>query len=215
MYQVALVWSRVFSLWHDISPLVASKVAPVLLRCAVPALQFADLCLQQVAALPPGGSSSSSGPRKFETLQNDGYRVALLLQPAVLRPLALIITWAAGDEFDLSSAAAAAVLDTAVENAALQQLTGACALLQRHMHRSAAQLQGAAAASSSSLPAGSSSCMDNRASSSSSSNTAPGVRHAAQQHPETPNVPAFHDSLLYLLPGGQASSSSSNYQIKP
>jgi hypothetical protein len=207
MSQVAFVWSRMFSLWHDIAPSVVSKVAPLLLRCAVPALQLADLCLQQVAALPPGDStiiiiiisSSSSG----KPMQNDDYRAALLLQPAVLRSLVMISQWAA-DNPRVASAAVAS-LDAAVETAALQQLTGACALLQRHMHRSAAQLQGAAAASSSSLPTGSSSRMGNRASSSSSSsNDAPGNGRTAQQHPATRSVPAFHDNLLYLLPGGLA-----------
>jgi hypothetical protein len=209
MSQVAFVWSRVFSLWHDIALWLGgvSKIAPVILRSAVPALQFADLCMQQAAPVPGASSSSSSGSSSsWEVSRNDGYSAALLLQTAVLKSVLVMRDWSAGDG-PLGNDAVAASLDAAVEKAALQQLTGACALLHRYMHRSATQLQGAAAASSSSLPAGTSSCMDNRASSSSSCSSssidAPSHTRAAQ-HPAAPSVPAFHDSLLHLLPGGQA-----------
>jgi hypothetical protein len=118
----------------------------VLLRSAVPALQFAALCMEH-AALMPGNSTTSSGTSSSRaTISNNVYMAALLLQPAVLTSPGMIDEWSAGGERSLRKSVNAAGTSAAVEEAALQQLTGACALLHRLMHRSAAQLQGAAAA---------------------------------------------------------------------
>jgi hypothetical protein len=79
MSQVATVWSKLLSIWHANTPGRVSKVAPVLLRSLVPALQFADLCMQQ-AALAPGASansSSSSSSGGSDSISKDDYSVAL------------------------------------------------------------------------------------------------------------------------------------------
>jgi hypothetical protein len=207
MSEVASLWSRVFSgagegsFWHVSTPGRGSKVAAVLLRSAVPVLQFAALCMQHAALASGNSTNNSSSSSGGKTIHYVVYRAALLLQPAVLMSLVMIDEWSAGREKSLRDGVRDAGASAAAEKASLQQLTGACALL----HRAAAQLQDAAAASSSSLPASTSSCRDNRASSSSSSSSdAPGNRRVGQQLPATASVPAFHDGLLHLLPGGQA-----------
>jgi hypothetical protein len=212
MEDVAHLWYTVFVACKRILLFRNNRVAPLLLGCVVPALQFASHCMQQTALASgnlnssnssvPGCSVSSSSSSSHSTNSSSdlsGYHeastAALLLQQAALHSLLLVLdpkdaSSTSGLQLHLTGGMAVEVaLEDAVEQAALQQLAGACGLLHRLVDS----------------PASSSSCTGiGPSSSSSSSNAALANRRFKPQRYEAADAPAFDESLLQLLPGGQA-----------
>jgi hypothetical protein len=208
---VAYLWHSVFASCERIVPVRLSKVAPVLLRSVVPALQFAGECMQHIALAsgsvngssssllgsPVSSSSSSSNANSHHEVSMP----ALLLQQAALNTLVIIrdkVGTSSNIDLQMELTRGMAMqlaLEDAVERAAVLQLGSACCLLHR--------LVKGFARSSSCGGIGSSTTTT---SSSSSSNAAlPNMRRKPlQQHYVAADMLALDESLLQLLPGGQA-----------
>jgi hypothetical protein len=192
LFGVSCLWWRLWATWQPVVLLSTGQVAPVLLRTALPALEFGTQCMQHAAHQPhataahkaSSSSSSSSSSARSIMLVSAG----VLLHQSVLAALMEMMydPKATVSQDPACKADYGNMHDALVEAAALHQVIAACSVMRQLLHGdaqpSAEQQQGQQRGS------------DAAAGDSSSSSR----RRAAA------SIAAFHEPLLPLLPGGQA-----------
>jgi hypothetical protein len=205
---VSRLWCQLLEAWQPVVLLSTEKVAPVLLRTVLPALEFGTHCMQHAThhqhAAPArdassrssrrlsSSSSSSSNSRSSSSSSGSVHSklvaAGVALHHSVLATLFKMMEDVTRDLW--GSIGYGNMFDAVVEAAALHQVVAACSVMQQQLH--------AAAQPSAQQQRGHLQGSDGVAGSSSSSSSSSSGRHAAA------SIPAFHEPLLPLLPGGQA-----------
>jgi hypothetical protein len=189
LFVVSCLWWRLWTTWQPVVLLSTGQVAPVLLRTALPALEFGTQCMQHAAhqqhATAAHEASSSSSSVRSTLLVSAG----VLLHQSVLAALMEMMydPKVTVSQDPACKADYGNMHDALVEAAALHQVVAACSLMRQQLYDdaqpSAEQQQGQQRGSD--AAAGDSSSSSSR-------------RCAAA------SIAAFHEPLLPLLPGGQA-----------